>query len=180
MRKNFTRYPNTRIGALIRATSVSEILEYCDQYTPGDVPEYFFDKSWKGFNDILDVYRVGHLHLNSGGLCAIRTKSMIEYWQLDELLLDPCCAMKYYNDIKACILEIDDHTETTRKFKRTLEVEDFGNSLLGRARKFFWNLTEYPESSHYAKIFSYISMSILVGSIVILIVTSSVKQLIPE
>ena len=81
---------------------------------------------------------------------------MIEYWQLDELLLDPCCAMKYYNDIKTCIMEIDDHTETAIKFKKTLESEDFGSSLPCRFRKFLWNLTEYPESSIFAKVFSYI------------------------
>jgi hypothetical protein len=32
-------------------------------------------------------FRTGKLHLNSAGLCAIRTKSLLEYWQIDELLL---------------------------------------------------------------------------------------------
>ena len=180
MKKNFTPYPDTRIGTLLRATSTEEILENCDDYQAGEIPEYFFDKSWKGFNDILDVYRVGHLHLNSGGLCAMRIKAMIDYWRLDELLLDPCCAMKYYNDIKTCVMEIDDHMDTTQRFKKTLESEDFGTSLPCRVRKFLWNFTEYPESSQYAKAFSILSTSILIGSIINLIVTSSVRQLIPE
>ena len=157
MKKNLTRYPGTRIASLMRASSITEILENCDDYQPGDIPEYFFDRSWKGFNDILDVYRVGHLHLNSGGLCAMRVKNMIEYWRLDELLLDPCCAMKYYNDVKTCVMEIEDHVDTTDKFKKTLEAEDFGQSLPCRIRKFLWDLTEYPESSPYAKIFSFLS-----------------------
>ena len=180
IKKNLSRYPGTRIATLMRASSLTEILENCDDYQPGDIPEYFFNRSWIGFNDILDVYRIGHLHLNSGGLCAMRVKAMIEYWRLDELLLDPCCAMKYYNDVKTCVMEIEDHMDTTDKFKKTLEAEDFGNALPCRIRKFLWNLTEYPESSHYAKIFSFLSMSIVIGSIINLIVTSSVKQLIPE
>ena len=180
MKKNLTRYPGTRIASLMRSSSLREILENCDDYQPGDIPEYFFDRSWKGFNDILDVYRVGHLHLNSGGLCAMRVQAMIKYWRLDELLLDPCCAMKYYNDVKTCVMEIEDHVDTTDKFKKTLEAEDFGNSLPCRIRKFLWDLTEYPESSLYAKLFSFLSMSIVIGSIVNLIITSSVKQLIPE
>ena len=180
MKTNFTRYPSTRIGTLMRASSVTEILESCDDYIPGEIQEFFFDRSWKGFNDVLDVYRVGHLHLSSGGLCAMRIKAMIEYWRLDELLLDPCCAMKYYNDMKTCILEIDDHTSTANKFKKTLESEDFGSSLPCRVRKFLWDLTEYPESSFFAKMFSFLSMSILIGSIITLIASSSVKQLIPE
>ena len=180
IKKNLSRYPGTRIAALMRASSLTEILENCDDYQPGDIPEYFFNRSCIGFNDILDVYRIGHLHLNSGGLCAMRVKAMIEYWRLDELLLDPCCAMKYYNDVKTCVMEIEDHLDTTRDYKMTLEAEDFGNSLPSKIRKFLWDLTEYPESSRYAKIFSFLSMSIVIGSIINLILTSSVKQLIPE
>ena len=61
-------------------------------------------RSWKGFNDILDVYRwaagglgrysfilsivrLGRLHFNCGGVCPIRMNSIIEFWQIDELLL---------------------------------------------------------------------------------------------
>ena len=32
-------------------------------------------------------FRLGRLHLNAGGLCPIRTRASIEYWQIDELLL---------------------------------------------------------------------------------------------
>ena len=38
-------------------------MTYCDKYFPGDVPEFFFDRNWVGFNSILDVYRSGTLHL---------------------------------------------------------------------------------------------------------------------
>ena len=101
--------------------------------------KYF--RSWKGFNDILDVYRywmvdwsqfnwrkyfrkfnfyfrLGRLHLNAGGLCPIRARDSIHFWQIDELLLgkvqivfferfeniisDPCCALKYYPSIEEC------------------------------------------------------------------------------
>ena len=33
------------------------------------------------------ITRLGRLHLNSAGLCAIRMKALIDYWQIDELLL---------------------------------------------------------------------------------------------
>ena len=45
MKKNLTRYPGTRIASLMRASSITEILENCDDYQPGDIPEYFFDRS---------------------------------------------------------------------------------------------------------------------------------------
>ena len=34
-----------------------------------------------------DVARLGRLHLNAGGLCPIRTRATIQFWQIDELLL---------------------------------------------------------------------------------------------
>ena len=33
------------------------------------------------------LFRLGRLHLNAGGLCPIRARASIEYWQIDELLL---------------------------------------------------------------------------------------------
>ena len=44
-------------------------------------------KKTKKQKNIFDVYRLGRLHLNSSGLCAIRMKALIDYWHIDELLL---------------------------------------------------------------------------------------------
>lgn len=35
---------------------------------------------------------------------------------------------------------------------KRLKDEDFGNTTLGRLRKFCWNLTEYPETSLAARV----------------------------
>ena len=55
--------------------------------------------------------------MNAGGLCPIRARASIEFWQIDELMLgknkkfffkhinlylDPCCALKYYPSIEEC------------------------------------------------------------------------------
>ena len=29
----------------------------------------------------------------------------LEYWQIDELILEPCCALKYYPEIELCVKE---------------------------------------------------------------------------
>ena len=66
MSKNFVHFPGTRLGRLARAKTTKQILDQCDKYFPGDIPEFFFDHNWMGFNSILDVYRIGTLHLMSG------------------------------------------------------------------------------------------------------------------
>ena len=51
------RFPATRLGKLMRADAVDKILELCEEFVPGDVPEYFFDKNPENFPAILDMYR---------------------------------------------------------------------------------------------------------------------------
>ena len=66
MSRNFVHFPGTRLGKLARAKTTKDINAHCDKFFPGDIPEYFFDHNWMGFNSILDVYRIGTLHLMSG------------------------------------------------------------------------------------------------------------------
>ena len=75
-----------------------------------------------------------------------------EYWGLDELLIEPCCALKYFPDIEVCEQEAEG--ERIRKMKeeeRQIE-ENFGNSRIGRVRSFCWNMTEYPETGKPAQV----------------------------
>ena len=46
-----------RLGKLMRATSVDEILRYCEEFFPGEPPEFFFDRNPENFPAILDMYR---------------------------------------------------------------------------------------------------------------------------
>ena len=44
-------------------------------------------------------FRLGRLHLNAGGLCPIRARAIMEYWQIDELLLGTITSIKNFNKI---------------------------------------------------------------------------------
>ena len=81
MNRNFVHFPGTRLGRLARAKNQKQILEQCDKYFPGEIPEFFFDHNWMGFNSILDVYRIGTLHLMSGKLHTY--KSFFRFYFLD-------------------------------------------------------------------------------------------------
>ena len=39
-------------------------------------------------------------------MCPLVIKCDLEYWGLDELLLEPCCALKYYPEVAVCVAEI--------------------------------------------------------------------------
>ena len=163
LRKNLINFPNSRLWRTVHANTTEEILRHCDRYTPGRdigdagggsefVPaEYYFDHNYTSFAEILDAYRSGHLHLQASN-CAYTTREDIAYWGLDELLVEPCCAVKYYPEIEICIKEIDtEETEKQREIERE-KLEDFGPSLPGRIRKYLWNLFEYPSTSKGAQV----------------------------
>ena len=43
-------------------------------------------------------------HLTSTG-CALVLQKDMEYWGIDELMMEPCCALKYYPEIETCVNE---------------------------------------------------------------------------
>ena len=66
-RDSFLKYPNTRLGRLMNSSSIEEILTLCEEYIPGNPPEYFFDKNPENFASVLEMYRSGDFHIPDGG-----------------------------------------------------------------------------------------------------------------
>ena len=74
------QFPTTRLGKLMRASTIQAmmklmliflmrmsmkmefnkqgILTFCDEFVPGDPPEYFFDKNPENFPAILELHRL--------------------------------------------------------------------------------------------------------------------------
>jgi hypothetical protein len=158
LRKHLLNFPNSRLWRVVHANTTEEILRHCDRYkagrdTDGDfVPaEYYFDRNYTSFAEILDSYRTGHLHLQAIN-CAFTTREDIAYWAIDELLVEPCCAVKYYPEIEICDKEIGTEEEEKQREIQREKVEDFGTSKPGRLRKYLWNLFEYPSTSKGAQV----------------------------
>lgn len=179
--KNFSsNFPNSRLWKLAHAieagAGTEEILQFCDRFKRGHLgsaedglehdyqpAEYFFDTNPNGFASILDSYRSGHLHVTSSN-CAVTTRDDLAYWGLDELTLEPCCAVKFYPEIEVCIKEINmEESEKQREIERE-KLEDWGDSFVGRYRKILWNLFEYPSTSRAAQFNACFSLSMVVIS----------------
>ena len=43
---------------VVTASLTQRILELCDEFVPGDPPEYFFDKNPENFHSILELHRL--------------------------------------------------------------------------------------------------------------------------
>ena len=53
------QYPRTRLGKLVLAEQTSEILSLCDEFQPGNKPEFFFDRNPEHFASVLEMFRSG-------------------------------------------------------------------------------------------------------------------------
>ena len=92
------RHPTTRLGRLMMATTVEKILQLCDEFLPGDPPEFFFDRNPVNFPTILNMYRTDKFHMIEAG-CALVFQKDLEYWNVDEYSLEACCALKYFPEV---------------------------------------------------------------------------------
>ena len=83
----------------------------------------------------------------SEGGCALVLQKDLEYWCIDELTMEPCCALKYYPQIDVCQSEKDGDIAAKKLEMELANEEDFGNSCLGQWRSWLWNTFEYPWTS---------------------------------
>ncbi|TRY71529.1 hypothetical protein TCAL_11941 [Tigriopus californicus] len=163
LKSNFSTLPRTRLSRLVRAVSSQEILALCDGYTPGPLPEFYFNRNWTSFNSILDFYRMGTLHLTVD-TCAMVFKDDLAFWGIDELYLDPCCALKYYPEIEACFKEFKGDQMARQRDEDRKKYENFGDSHIGRIRGTLWRITEYPETSLAAQVAGFSSLGVVIIS----------------
>ena len=162
-KKVLAKYPNTRLGKLMRATSLEKILELCDEFTPAERPEYFFDRNPDNFPSILDMYRTGRFHMSEKG-CALVQQKDIQYWGVDDLTMEPCCALKYFSEVHTCQNEKEGDIAAKIQETELAELEDFGKSCKGQLRSWIWNTLEYPWTSTLAQAVTFTSLSMVLVS----------------
>ena len=66
-------------------------------------------------------------------------------WQSSKTIIDLLFCVSIF-------LESESQIETEKKFLKKLKEENFGETKLGKIRKYCWNLTEYPETSIAARV----------------------------
>ena len=83
-------------------------------------------------------YLQGLFHMSEGG-CALVLQKDLEYWSIDELTMEPCCALKYYPEVDVLQSEKDGELKKKRKVLEQAAEEDFGNTEWAQWRSWLWN-----------------------------------------
>ncbi|XP_072313838.1 voltage-gated potassium channel regulatory subunit KCNF1 [Eucyclogobius newberryi] len=162
-----SRYPESRLAELLaRSTQNYEgISSLCDDFDPGR-KEFYFDRDPDAFKCIVDVYYFDEIHIKNG-ICPICFIKEMEFWQIDQSVLDECC--KSYLSEKE-----DELKEISGKVKVILEDLQVERCVTRgqKCQRLLWRLMEKPGSSLAARVIAIASfLSVLVSAVVMCVGT---------
>ncbi|MBN3273186.1 KCNS2 protein, partial [Polyodon spathula] len=176
--KTVSRFPETRLARLLSCQSKESILELCDDYDDTE-KEFYFDRNPALFPYVLNFYNTGRLHVMAE-LCIFSFSQEIEYWGINEFFIDSCCSTMYHGrKIEPEQEDWDDKSEdesTTSSFDEILgfynDASKFDNQPLGNIRRRIWLMLDNPGYSILSRLFSFLSILVVLGSIVTMCMNS--------
>ncbi|KAK0136804.1 Potassium voltage-gated channel subfamily S member 1 [Merluccius polli] len=165
-------FPETRLGKLLSCDTEEAILQVCDDY---DVQqkEFYFDRNPGLFPYVLHFYQTGKLHIMED-LCVFSFSQEIEYWGINEFFLDSCCSYRYHDRKleSSRHRSWDDESDVSSIDTSVDEISDLNRDMLrfqqlryGNARRCLWLTLENPGYSIPSKVFSLLSISVVLTSI---------------
>ncbi|XP_058846644.1 potassium voltage-gated channel subfamily S member 1-like [Acipenser ruthenus] len=172
------KFPDTRLGRLLSCDSEESILQICDDYDVTE-KEFYFDRNPGLFPYVLHFYQTGKLHIVED-LCIFSFCQEIEYWGINEFFLDSCCSYRYQDrklenrdkswdeesDVSSIDTSVDEISDLTK------DILLFRDMRCGTVRKRLWLTLENPGYSIPSKLFSFISISVVLTSIATMCINS--------
>ncbi|XP_031998481.1 potassium voltage-gated channel subfamily S member 1 [Hylobates moloch] len=165
------RFPGTRLGRLQAAASEEQARRLCDDYDES-AREFYFDRHPGFFLGLLHFYRTGHLHVLDE-LCVFAFGQEADYWGLGENALAACCRARYlerrlsqphaWDEDSDTPSSVDPCPDEISDVQR--ELARYGAARCGRLRRRLWLTMENPGYSLPSKLFSCVSISVVLASI---------------
>ncbi|XP_028854306.1 potassium voltage-gated channel subfamily S member 2 [Denticeps clupeoides] len=172
------KFPGTRLGRLLACESEEAILQVCDDY---DVQqkEFYFDRNPGLFPYVLHFYQTGKLHIMEE-LCVFSFCQEIEYWGINEFFLDSCCSYRYHDrKLESRRKSWDEESNVSSVDTSVDEISDLNKDILhfqdmkcGNIRRCLWLTLENPGYSIPSKLFSLLSICVVLSSIATMCINS--------
>ena len=159
-------FPNSRLGRLryhILEKQLIHIGQICDKFN-ADLTEFYFNRDPFILNMFLNSYQTGELHI-SQNYCSLFMREEMDYWQLDEAKLEPCCLVHLHKRLEENqeVLEIKETLINGPNLR-----ENFGNAFYPQLREKIWYFFDKPKSSISAQCVFYFSVGMIILSTIIL------------
>ena len=124
------------------------------KYYRPNTNEYYFDRSPRLFDYILNYYRCDELHINKSQ-CASEFVAELSFWEIEEDALGSCCWLGYKSQGASHVV----HKEFESKREKMLQQEETNTkpTSWGRFRARGWTFLNDPFSSKGAMVGAHIS-----------------------
>ncbi len=158
--------PQSRLSRLRFCNTLREIAEFCDDYDEMR-HEFFFDRDPFAFRAILNFLAKGKLRLLQE-VCNVALHGELLYWGIDVRLMEPCCRHHMMSSLEE-VAKNQLKEDEWRKKRRTPMKEPSLFHMLGEA-------VENPHSGVAGKVFAFLSVSMVVVTVVSLCVSTMPEQ----
>ncbi|XP_047202560.1 potassium voltage-gated channel subfamily S member 2 isoform X2 [Girardinichthys multiradiatus] len=173
------KFPDTRLGKLLACDSEEDILQVCDDYDIQE-KEFYFDRNPGLFPYVLHFYQTGKLHVMEE-LCVFCFSQEIEYWGINEFFLDTCCSYRYHDrklergrhrswDDESDVSSVDTSVDEISDLNK--DMQHFQEVRYGNIKKCLWLTLENPGYSIPSKLFSLLSIGVVLTSITTMCINS--------
>ncbi|KAI9520763.1 hypothetical protein NQZ68_013168 [Dissostichus eleginoides] len=162
-------FPESRLSRLRSCTTLREIAEFCDDYDEMR-HEFFFDRDPLAFRAILNFLAKGKLRLLRE-VCDVALHVELLYWGINLGQMEFCCRQRVIHCMED-VAEQERKEEEWRERRRALRASVAQGdlfSMLGEA-------VENPHSGAAGKVFAFLSISMVVVTVVSLCMSSMSDQ----
>lgn len=114
--------------------------------------EYFFDRSPRLFDHILNFYRTGQLHISTS-LCARELANELDFWGIDHNRISNCCWVGYRSQCASheSMRNFEKRRQRERRHERRVSLAEKPTSW-EKNRSRAWAVLNYPFSSKLATV----------------------------
>ena len=148
--KKLNQIQSSRLEKIYHANSIEVINDLCDLFKPNE-NELYFDRDPSIFNNILNYYRSGKMHVLDN-VCPIAFKDELEFWGLNEIVVENCCSLKFFIKKEEVLEEIKKFTPNENINELQEKKNVIKKNCYFAIKEKIWDILDRPETSNIAKV----------------------------
>ena len=133
-----------------------------------DILNFYRTKSLHWYILLLSFCKSDQIFVSARLTCPLSYSRELAYWGVSDLYMEPCCQKTFQKK-----------KEMMKKAKQMEEMDifQFPKTTIGRIRKWWWYLLEYPNFSIKSRIVAFVSFFFVFLSSIVLVVSRVLEDL---
>ncbi|XP_027009055.1 potassium voltage-gated channel subfamily G member 4 [Tachysurus fulvidraco] len=162
-------FPLSRLGQLRYCSSLEDIARLCDDYDELS-REFFFDRSATAFRVILNFLAAGKLRLLRQA-CSVFLSDELAYWGIEPTGMERCCRRVMITCVEEMAEKKRKEEARRQKWLKKQPIQEKGEGFHGFLNR-LRDMVDNPHSGWMGKSFAYISVAMIVVTVVSLCIST--------